>query len=91
MIPRFVQPKLRARCSCHCPTTLTQAKCNADTDTCTPEDGLCLEKSWPDHSRGTKDSCFRLFQNEGLVCCSIVGEAESVINDQYRVLTFNGR
>ena len=73
-VARFVQPKLSGRCSCHCPSSIKQATCNADKDKCKPEDGLCVEKSWPNHSKGTKNSCFRLFQNEGLVCCSIVGE-----------------
>ena len=52
----------------------TPAKCGADTDFCNPEDGLCVENSWPDHSEAVKKSCVRVFANQGLVCCSIVGK-----------------
>ena len=52
----------------------TPAKCGADTDFCNPGDGLCVENSWPDHSEAVKKSCVRVFANQGLVCCSIVGE-----------------
>ena len=40
------------------------------------EDGLCVSKDWENHSRGTKDSCFTLFQNVGRVCCSILGTSK---------------